>query len=438
MVTSSPRNITVNLPPLHEGQEDIEASSARFKVVICGRRFGKTIYGVRACLKGALETGGVYLWVGPTYREITLSKAWDNLKNLVYQIPGSKVRESDQQVILPNGGEIWIKSADNPDSLRGGGLRGVVLDEVSQIAEETWTEVLRPALMDYQGWAIFIGTPKGKNWVYRMFERAKSLPDWDSWQKPTWANPYISKTEIERLRLESSEAEFKQEIEADFGVSQHLVFPEFNRGIHEWKWKVPQFISYWGGLDFGGDSESNHKSAGCLAGLTKDDELVIFRVFEQGGPHIGERQMNWIMESESKIRRLPRAFDTQKPTPIWCADKTQMWGVGLAQSHYGLHIFKSIGGKDSIIEHCNLIRRRLKVNYKTGRARLFYLSECHQVPEAFERYMNHEPNGDKPFDPNPISVNDDLMAAIRYMMEKKDRQKAINFQELANGLGRIK
>lgn len=426
------RTLTINLPPLHKGQLEIDESPARFKVVICGRRFGKTTLGILTCLKGALRTGGVYLWVGPNYPEITISRAWPTLKQLISQIPGSEVRESDRCVILPNGGEIWIKSADNPESLRGGGLRGVVLDEVSQIAEETWTQVLRPALMDHRGWALFIGTPKGKNWVYNLFQKAQVMKGWAAWRKPTWENPYISREEIEDMRNEMSEAEFKQEVEADFGVSQHLVFPDFNRDIHQWKWPIPEFQMYFGGLDFGGDSEGNHKSAGAVAGLTNDDELVLIKVFEQGGPMIGERQMNWIMEMESRVRRLPHRWG-YKPRIVWCADKTQMWGISLAKAHYGLHIFQSKGGKDSIIEGNNLIHRRLKLNYKTGRARLFYLPELHQVPDAFERYHNHEWSPDRPTNPNPIAVNDDLNDAIRYLVEKKDRMKAGDPQEMYAG-----
>ena len=435
MSIASPQTITVNLPPLHSGQVDIDESPARFKVVICGRRFGKTTLGIHTCVKNVLTTGGVYLWIGPNYPEITISRAWPTLKFLASQIPGCEPRESDRCVIFPNGGEIWIKSADNPESLRGGGLRGVVLDEVSQIQEQTWTEVLRPALMDYQGWAMFIGTPKGKNWVWHLFNKAKLLPDWEAWRKPTWANPYIRQSEIRKLKQELSDAEYKQEIEADFGVSQHLVFPEFDAELHKWKWPIPQFVAYYGGLDFGGDSEGNHKSAGAMAGLTKDDELVIFRVFEQGGPFIGERQMSWVQETEAKMRKLPREFGKPKPVPIWCADKTQMWGISLARTHFDINIFKSKGGPDSIIEGCNLIRRRLKVNYRTGRPRFFYLPECHQVSDAFARYHNHPNDGIHPFNPNPVAVDDDLMDAIRYSVEKKDRVVAVDPQKYLNQLG---
>ena len=114
----------------------------------------------------------------PNYPEINASKAWSTLKMLATQIPGTQVWEADHYILFPNGGEIWVKSADKEDNLRGAGLSGVVLDEMAQIKEEVWTDILRPALTDHKGWAMFIGTPKGKNWVYRMWNKADILPGW--------------------------------------------------------------------------------------------------------------------------------------------------------------------------------------------------------------------------------------------------------------------
>ncbi len=378
-----------------------------------------TVVGIHKCCRGALsKPGTVYFWVGPNYPEITISRAWPTLKALVSQIPGSEIRESDRMVIFPNKSEIWIKSADNPDSLRGGKLSGVVLDEVAQIKEETWTQVLRPALMDLEGWALFIGTPRGKNWVYHLYEKADKLAHWARFKSSTYDNPYISVAEINAMREEMSELEFQQEVMADFGSSSYLVFPEFDRSIHKWTKPVPKFHRYFGGLDFGGDSVGNHKSAGAASGIDAEDNMIILRVFEQSGPNIGERQLNWVFESNILVERLCRASVSPVRQPVWCADKTQMLGIEFMRK-MGVNIVKSKGGADSVMEGLELIHRRLQLrNYKP---RLYYLPECHQVPDAFERYHNNEPDPNKYVPSNPVKIEDDLMDAIRYMVEKSDR-----------------
>src|SRR3990167_1673158 len=415
-----------SLPPLHtgrdgkSGQQLIADCPARFIVCICGRRFGKTVLGVWKCIRGALEgPNRIYWWVGPNYPEIQASRAWPILKGLVSQIPGSIILESDRCGILPNGSEIWIKSADNEDSLRGGALDGVVCDEAAQLKEYLWTAVLRISLIDKKGWALFIGTPRGKNWIYRLFIKAAQRKDWAAFKFTTFDNPFLSPEEIQSVIDETPLQLVQQEIYADFGASQNLVYPTFDRDLNKWNESVPEFVSYHGGLDFGGDSIGAHKSAGSLAGLTRDDELIIINVFEQSGPYVGIRQMEWIHESEFKIGKLTSKYRRGDHRVMWKADKTQMWGIQLARQE-GIHISPSKGGRDSIQEGIGLVQKRLQPNWN-GKPRLYYLPECHQVPEAFERYKYKEFKDDEaPSPKEPLSVNDDLITAIRYMIEGVD------------------
>lgn len=412
-------------------------SPARFIICICGRRWGKTVVGIHRCVRGALsDSNRIFFWVGPNYPEITISRAWPMLKALVNQIPGCEIRESDRMVIFPNGSEIWIKSADNPDSLRGGKLSGVVLDEASQIKEETWSTVLRPALMDLEGWSLFIGTPRGKNWIYYLYQKAESRSEWARFKATTYDNPYIKISEVEGMREEMTPEEFGQEVLADFGSSSYLVFPEFDRNINKWTAPVPKFERFRGGLDFGGDSIGNHKSAGSVCGIDDKDNLIILRVFEQSGPNIGERQLNWIFESDLLVSKLSRASgDMLTKKPIWRADKTQMWGIEMARS-MGLQIQKSKGGQDSVMEGLELIHRRLQL--RNGKPRFWYLPECHEVPAAFERYHNHEPDPSKILPRTPVKLDDDLMDAMRYMVEGEDHQVYGDPAKLyLNQLGRI-
>lgn len=433
------RSISITLPPLHKGRDgrgqvEIDEHPARFKVIMCGRRWGKTTLGVRTCLKGALQTGGIYWWVGPSFPAIQASRAWPTLKLLSNQIPGVEIREADRCVIYPNGGEIWIKSSVDEDSLRGPGLYGVVMDEAASQKEDTWTDVLRPALTDHKGWAIFIGTPKGPNWFVRLWESARVKPGWASWKKPSSDNPFLDPEEIEMARLDMAENKFQQEYCADVGASSYLVFPEFDRNVHQWRGPVPIFDRYFGGLDFGGDSVGAHDSAGVVVGVTAQDQAIILRCFEQSGPNIGERQILWMLEMENLVGKLSKASTGRTKHILWRADKTQFWGIQQVRSK-GINIFSSKGGKDSVTEGLELIHRRLKlrtdlyvdalrgssaIGPQPPKPRLFYLPECHQIPAAFERYHNDEPDESKVVSSNPVKIKDDLMDATRYCIEGID------------------
>ncbi len=187
---------------------------ARFKVLACGRRWGKTRLGVNECLEVA-AAGGRAWWVAPTYRMTEVG--WRPLRQLASRL-GWQVRLGDRMVTALNGGEVSVRSSDNYDALRGEGLDFVVLDECAFIAEPTWTEALRPSLSDRQGRAMFISTPKGRNWFWRYWQLGQdaSQQEWRSWQFPTSANPFIKASEIEAARQSLPERTFEQEYLAEF------------------------------------------------------------------------------------------------------------------------------------------------------------------------------------------------------------------------------
>jgi len=137
---------------------------------------------------------------------------------------GAEVRKVDRQIILPTGGEVTVRSADDPDSLRGEGLDFVVMDECAFMQENAWIEALRPALSDRQGRAMFISTPKGRNWFWRIWQRGLDDGDFHSWQLPTSDNPYIAPEEIEAARESLPELTFEQEYLAVFLEHEGAVF----------------------------------------------------------------------------------------------------------------------------------------------------------------------------------------------------------------------
>ena len=419
--------VAINLPPLHKGrsgsggQVEIDQCQARFVVVACGRRWGKTMYGVYKCVKSVVDKGGIYWWIGPHYQEA--SRGWVMLKRLCGQIPGVEIREADRCIRFPGiANEIWIKSGDDPNSLRGEGLDGAVLDECAFSKEAVWFEAIRPALADKKGWAVFISTPRGKNWFYRLWRRGEAGGAWASFKRPTIDNPFIDPREIEAARQEMSDEQFAQEFEADFGASQFLVFPEFDRDVHSWRGPLPPFTSYHAGLDFGGDSVGNHKSAGVVAGRTKKDELIFFDEFESSGPTVGERQLEWMMEELAKVQMMYKPSINNARTIRFRADKTQMWGISLVRRS-GFSITQSKGGKDSIEGGIELIHRRLKRRPElSNKPTLYVTTNLKYIPAALERYQYADPPDDEQvaIKRQPLKVNDDTMDAFRYCVEDCD------------------
>jgi predicted phage terminase large subunit-like protein len=195
----------------HEGQIEVIENPARFKVLAAGRRWGKTRLGVSKCLQVGLQ-GGRAWWVAPTYP--MAMEGWRPLRRMAYEIPGAEVSQVDKEVRLTGGGLIQVRSADDPQRLRGAGLDFLVMDEAAFIKPDAW-EVLRPALADRRGGALFISTPKGiDNWFHRLYDEPGE--GWATFQFPTTANPYIDPDEVEAARPELGSLIFAQEYEAQF------------------------------------------------------------------------------------------------------------------------------------------------------------------------------------------------------------------------------
>lgn len=203
--------INLTLPDLHAGQRTVWEHPARFQVLSCGRRWGKSRLGALRCIVAALQ-GGRAWWVAPSYP--MASVGWRMMKRLAVQIPGAVVRESDRLITMPGSGTVQVRSADDPDSLRGEGLDYLVMDECAFIRERAWTEALRPALADRRGRAMFISTPKGRNWFWRIWSAQDS--EWRSWRFSSYDNPFIEPTEIDAARRLLPERIFAQEFLAEF------------------------------------------------------------------------------------------------------------------------------------------------------------------------------------------------------------------------------
>ena len=209
-------------PHPHPGQLEVHNSDARFKVVSAGRRWGKTRLGVNECIDAASQ-GKRAWWVAPSYKMSEVG--WRPIKQLCRRIPGTDIKLVDRTVVFPDGGFIAVRSADNPDSLRGEGLDLVVMDECAFTRKEAWTEAIRPALSDRIGKALLFSTPKGRNWFWESYQRGLNKEEgWASFLFPTVTNPYIDPNEVEDAKRDLPEIIFRQEYMAEFIDDQGGVF----------------------------------------------------------------------------------------------------------------------------------------------------------------------------------------------------------------------
>jgi phage FluMu gp28-like protein len=212
----------IELPYPHEYQRDVLLSDARFRVVVCGRRWGKTTTAMIAAVE-AVVAGELVWWVLPTYP--MASEVWRDLKATLETVTTYK-SETERRIEVVGGGAVVIKSGDKPDSLRGVGLDMVIVDEAAMISDEAWFAALRPTLSSTQGNALLISTPKGRNWFYRLYQRGLDPleNDWQSWNLPTSTSPTVPLSEIEDAQRELPMNIFNQEYRAEFIEDAGVVF----------------------------------------------------------------------------------------------------------------------------------------------------------------------------------------------------------------------
>ena len=209
-------------------QRTIATNPKRFRVAVCGRRFGKTHLALRELCRFASEPDRLVYYVAPTYR-MARQIMWKQLKKRLIALNwAKKINESDLTITLVNDSEISLRSSDNYDSLRGVGLDFIVLDEAADMEEEVWTEVLRPTLSDRGGHAMFLGTPKGLNHLKDLYDMAKLDPDnWASFQYTSLDGGRIPEAEIAAAQRDLDSRTFQQEYCASFETYSGLIYYAF-------------------------------------------------------------------------------------------------------------------------------------------------------------------------------------------------------------------
>lgn len=217
---------------------DFHERRERFAALVCHRRAGKTVASVNDLIKGAAlcdKPNPRFAYIAPLYKQAK-DVAWTYLRQGVGPLVqyGASINESELRVDLPNRGRVKLYGGDNPDSLRGIYLDGVVLDEPAQIDPMLWPEIIRPALADRRGWAVFVGTPKGRNAFYEIWRNAQKDGAWFTMMLKASETGLLPADELDAAKAVMTEQQFRQEFECSFyepDVTQFILNEEVEAAL---------------------------------------------------------------------------------------------------------------------------------------------------------------------------------------------------------------
>lgn len=249
--------IKVALPKPHSAIQQRIITTPGDVVVFAGRRFGKTEAMVQRILYHGARKPGLYWWVGLTWQSASMKRAWRLMSSIARKLERMgvpvEINRSTYEIRMP-GIEVWYRTAANPNTLAGEGVRGAVIDEFSLMPEMVWTEFLMATLLDYNGWAAMCGVPKGNNWAARLFRQARQgeLEGWTALHATTYDNPHMDPAFIERIRARTPERLFRQEYLAEIVDDAGGVFRRVTQAVDVSITGQPEpFRDYVVGIDWG-------------------------------------------------------------------------------------------------------------------------------------------------------------------------------------------
>lgn len=373
---------------LHTTQKIVALDPSRFRVLCCGRRWGKTTLAIDQ-MKGRLAIPNSRVaYIAPTYQQAR-DIAWEQLKKDLAN--AGNINESRLEIELVNGSKLFLRGWESIETLRGQRFDMIVLDEVAMMRgfAGTWQEVIRPTLTDTRGEALFISTPKGFNHFYDLFNQESRDKDYKSFQFKTSDNPHIPPEEIEKSRLEVTEDRFAQEYLADFRKTEGLVYKEFTRGRHVFKNEPKNVIKTFGGLDFGFTNPT-------AAITVKKDRYAVYWVTDE-----------WYKskQTDAQVADYVAALRWDECYP----DPESPSGIEELRRR-GVNVREVVKNRDSIKNGINVIRELFNTN------RLRIHESCTNLIWELETYSYPEKRPDRNDDEHPIKENDHALDALRYAL----------------------
>ena len=385
---------------LTKPQKKVISDQSRFRVLVTGRRFGKTFLAINELAKFASKPNQRVWYVAPTYRQAK-AICWNVLKEkMIYHKWVKNINHSDLTITLKNNSTITLRGSDNEQSLRGVGLNFLCIDEFADVNKEAWFEVLRPTLSDTKGHALFCGSPRGfGNWSYELFKQGETNKDWASFKYTTLEGGQVDDNEIEQARQDLDIRTFQQEYEATFVNYSGMIYYNFNRQ----KNIVEKYDKDAGVLHIGLDFNVDPMSA--VVCIIINETIIV----------VDEIQI-YSSNTQEMCEEIRTRYQNKKiivyPDPSARQRKTSAGGFT------DLSILKNAGFDVKCKNTAPLIRDRINaVNAKlknvNGKNSLFIVKSCKNVIKSIERQIykegTHVPDKDSGYD----HMND----ALGYLIE---------------------
>lgn len=390
---------------LTKAQASIALDMHRFRVLCCGRRFGKTTLAIDQMKGRASIPNSRIAYIAPTYQQAR-DIAWAQLKNDCKQAAES-INESRLEIKLINGSIIQLKGWEAIETLRGQFFDQIILDEVAMYRNFwlQWQEVIRPTLTDRKGEALFISTPKGFNHFYDLFNMQEEDSDYKSFHFSSYDNTHLPAEEIDKAKLELSSDRFAQEYMADFRKTEGLVYKEFDRERHVFSIMEEMPREVIAGVDFG---FTNPCAIPHIEIDATDCWWITAEYYETGKT---DMQVAEYLAAKSYNMVYP---DPEAPSAI------------AEMRKHGVNVRDVIKGKDSIKNGIDAVRERLKA----GKLKVHV--SCKNTIMEFETYSYPDKKPDHNEEENPLDENNHMMDAIRYpvmMRAKRNAQATVHYAQ---------
>lgn len=384
----------MNLTP---AQSLIAIDRHRFRVAVCGRRFGKsTLSAWEMYAKAVATDDGRVTYIAPTFAQAR-DIVWMELKRIVgpLQVNVNESRlEIEVKNVKGNTSLITLHGWESVETMRGQKYDMLVLDEIANMKNFwlLWQEVLRPALTDRKGEGMFIGTPKGFDHLYDLYNMENDLikgSDYKSFHFTTYDNPHIDPEEIEKAKQELTEDRFAQEYMADFRKMEGLVYKEFDRRLHLTEEFPTLTVETLGGVDFG------YRNPTAIITLKKDYDGIYWVTEEWYKAEQTEDMVVDVVYGKKFNKVYP---DPENASAIAAMEKK------------GINTRPVTKGKGSIVSGIKKVREMFKQN------KIKIHKSCIHLVQELESYAYPDWSPEKNADELPIGKNDHLCDSLRYII----------------------
>lgn len=383
---------------LTPAQKQIAIDRHRFRVVNCGRRFGKTTLAILEMVSKAISKSNLKIaYVAPTYQQAR-DIAWQEIKKITQPI-AKNVNESrlEVELITTQGGisSIVLRGWESIETLRGQKFDFIVIDEIASMRNWwiNWQEIIRPTLTDTKGHGLFISTPKGFNHWYDIFSLEAKDEDYKSFHFTSYDNPFLPEEELNKARKELTEDRFAQEYLADFRKTEGLVYKEFDRSKHlfgdEEEKQLPQIVETVAGIDFG------YTNPTAVITIKRDHDATYWVTDEWYKRNKTDQEVAEYVAGNRFNKVYP---DPESPSAI---EELRRRGVNIREV---------IKNKDSIKNGIDRVREL----FKNGKLKIH--KRCENLILELETYSYPDKKSNHNEEENPIKENDHALDALRYAL----------------------